>query len=447
MTLTQTMFSNRDLRKLLIPLIIEQVLTSFMGTIDTMMVSNIGSTAVSGVSCVDSINKLVIFLFTSISTGGCIICSQFLGRGEKKGAGETARQVLLVSGGISLLLMGFCLAFRGFLLHLIFGTVEEAVMTAALDYFLITVFSYPFTAVFNSCAAIYRAAGNSRLPMVISASCNILNIIGNYVLLFLVKMGVAGAAVSTTVSMAIACIVIMIRIRREQAIEIGSFLSIRPDLRIIGRILKIGIPTGVENSMFQFGKLVVQSTVATLGTMAIASNAIVTSLELISSMPSQAVGIGLVTVAGQCIGAGKIGEAKYYIRKLTIWAALLLAASDWIIYAVTYPVCLLAGFDTPTMELTMQVMLVISIVKPVLWPLAFVPSNGMRAAGDVNFTMITAVISMWVFRVGLTTVLCRVLGIGLIGIWCGYFLDWLVRSIVIYVRYRSGKWTRFSVLD
>lgn len=442
------MFTEKDLRKLLIPLIIEQVLTSFMGTIDTLMVSNVSSAAVSGVSCVDSINKLVLFLFTAVSTGGCIICSQFLGRGDKKRASDAAGQVLLSSAVIALAVTGICLALRAQLLGLIFGSVEPAVMNAAMDYFLITIFSYPVTALFNACAAIYRAAGNSRLPMIISASCNILNVIGNYILLFVVRIGVAGAAISTTVSMALACIIIMVMLQKKNhEITVGNYLRLRPNMRIILRVLKIGIPTGIENSMFQFGKLVVQSTVATLGTMAITSNAIVTSLELFSSMPSQAVGIGLVTVAGQCIGAGKTDEAKYYIKKLTIWAALLLLAANWIIYAISMPVCRLAGFDQATTALTMSVMLAISIVKPILWPIAFVPSNGMRAAGDVNFTMIISVVSMWVFRVGLTTILCRFCGVGLIGIWYGYFADWAVRSIAVFVRYRSGKWLRHQVLD
>ena len=442
------MFSNKDLRKLLIPLIIEHVLTALMGTVDTLMVSNIGSAAVSGVSCVDSINKLVIFLFTAVSTGGCIICAQFLGRSDKKGAGDAAGQVLLSSAVISVFLMAMCLLFRKGLLQLIFGNVEPAVMDAALQYFLITIISYPFIAMFNACAAIYRAAGNSKLPMIISASCNVLNIIGNYILLFVVRMGVSGAALATTVSMALACVIIMVALRREkELLIIGSYLKIRPNMRLILRVLKIGIPTGIENSMFQFGKLIVQSTVATLGTMAIASNAIIVQLEFFSSMPSSAVGTGLVTVAGHCIGAGKTDQAKYYIKKLTIWAAVLLLATNWFIYAISLPVCRLANFDEATIALTMSVMLVISIVKPFLWPMAFVPSNGMRAAGDVNFTMITAVISMWVFRVGLTTVLCRFLHMGLIGIWSGYFLDWAVRSVANYLRYRSGKWTSHKVLD
>ena len=284
--------------------------------------------------------------------------------------------------------------------------------------------------------------------MIVSASCNILNIAGNYILMFVVKMGVAGAAAATTGSMLLAAVAIMILLQKErQVIEIGNYLKIRPDIKLIGKVLKIGIPTGIENSMFQFGKLIVQSTVATLGTMAIASNAIVTSLEFFSSMPSTAVGIGLMTVAGQCIGAGKIDEAKYYIRKLTLWSFVLLFITNWLIFAVTMPVTRLAGFDEETAALTISVMLVISIVKPFLWPLAFVPNNGMRAAGDVYFTMITAVISMWVFRVGLTTVLCRFMNVGLIGIWCGYFLDWAVRSIVNLIRFRSGKWTRHKVLD
>lgn len=442
------MFSNKDLKRLLIPLIIEQVLTSFMGTIDTMMVSNIGAAAVSGVSCVDSVNKLVLFLFTSISTGGCIICSQFLGRSDRKGADAAARQVFLTSTVISLLVMGLCLVFRQGLLKLIFGSVDQAVMDAALIYFFITILSYPFTAVFNTCAAIYRAAGNSRLPMIVSASCNILNVLGNYILLFVIRIGVAGAAISTTVSMAVASVVMLCLLeRKEQPIRIGSLLKLRPDFKLITKVLKIGIPTGVENSMFQFGKLIVQSTVATLGTMAIASNAIVTSLELFTSMPTMGINTGLMTVAGQCIGAGRMDEARQNIRKLTILGSIVLLVVNWLIYAITVPVCHLAGFDVETTALTVTVMLVISIVKPILWPIAFIPVNGMRAAGDVNFSMIVSVISMWVFRVGLTTVLCRVMGVGLIGIWCGYFLDWAVRSVAFALRYKSGKWTRYKILD
>ena len=442
------MYTNKDLRKLLIPLMIEQVLTSLMGTADTLMVARLGETSVSGVSCVDSINKLVIFLLASIATGGTIVCSQFIGKGDKKNTDEAARQVLLASFGISLVLMLFCFVLRKWLLNIIFGSVEAAVMDSALDYFKITAISYPFVAIFNSAASIYRAGGNSRLPMLISAGGNVLNIAGNYILLFVLHTGVSGAAWATTGSMAVNAAVIICFLRfKNNPVDIGRLYMIRPRFRLMLKVIRVGVPTGIENSMFQFGKLIVQSTVATLGTMAIASNAVVVALELVTSMPSQGIAIGLITVAGQCIGAGRLDEAIANIKKLTLWAAVVLFVWNWIIFFFTMPVCRLAGLDEATCALTFSVMLLISIVKPFLWPLSFLPPNGMRAAGDAAFSMITATLSMWICRVGLTTVLCRFMGAGLTGIWCGYFLDWAVRSVVNVLRFRSGRWASHKVID
>ncbi len=442
------MFSNQSLRRLLIPLIIEQVLTSLVGTVDTMMVSNVSSAAISGVSLVDSINKLILFLFTALGTGGAIVCAQYLGRRDKEHSDGAARQVLLSALALGILCGAVCLIFRKGLLHLIFGSVEADVMQAAETYFLITALSYPFIALFNASAALYRAAGNTRLPMVVSAASNGLNIVGNAILMFVFDMGVAGAAISTLVSFLAAAVVMLAFQRRPgQEIEVGALTALRPDWRVILLVLSIGLPTGVENAMFQFGKLMVQSTVSTLGTTAIAANAVVTVLEYMSSMPSTAIGTGLMTVAGQCIGAGKLDEAKYNIKKLTLWGTGVLLAANWLIFGLTFPVVRLAGMEADAAELTIHVMLVICIVKPFLWPLSFLPINGMRAAGDVRFGMIASTISMWVFRVGLTTILCRFLGVGLVGIWCGYFADWLVRSIVFSLRYISGKWTQYKVID
>ena len=442
------MFSNQSLRRLLIPLIIEQVLTSLVGTVDTMMVSNVGSAAISGVSLVDSINKLILFLFTALGTGGAIVCAQYLGRRDKEHSDGAARQVLLSALALGVLCGAVCLVFHKGLLHLIFGSVEADVMQSAETYFLITALSYPFIALFNASAALYRAAGNTRLPMVVSAASNGLNIVGNAILMFVFDLGVAGAAISTLVSFIVAAVVMLAFQRRPgQKIEVGNLTALRPDWRVILLVLSIGLPTGVENAMFQFGKLMVQSTVSTLGTTAIAANAVVTVLEYMSSMPSTAIGTGLMTVAGQCIGAGRLDEAKYNIKKLTLWGAVVLMAANWLIFGLTFPVVWLAGMEADAAQLTIHVMLVISIVKPLLWPLSFLPINGMRAAGDVKFGMIASTISMWVFRVGLTTLLCRFLGVGLVGIWCGYFADWFVRSAVFSLRYISGKWTQHKVID
>ena len=447
-TETQLMFSDKELWKLLVPIIIEQLLASLIGTIDTMMVSNVGSAAVSGVSLVDSINKLLVILFTSLATGGTIVCSQYLGRRDAARARRAGQQVLLGSLALALLIMAFCLSLRKTLLRLIFGTVEASVMAASETYFRITAFSYPFLAVFNAGAALYRAAGNSRLPMIVSVCGNVLNIAGNALLMFGFGMGVAGAAIATTASYAFTAIVMLVVLRRPgQSLDIGRYTQLRPNFRMLWLVLGIGLPTGIENGMFQFGKLAVQSTVSTLGTTAIASNAIVVVLEFMSSMPSMAIGIGLMTVAGQCIGAGLLDQAQYYLKKLTLWGTAVLVVMNWGIYALTGPVCRLAGLEPDAARLTMETMLVISIVKPILWPMSFLPAYAMRAAGDVRYGMIVSTVSMWVFRVGLTTLLCRGMGVGLIGIWCGYFVDWTVRSIIFTLRYRSGKWTRHPVIE
>ena len=441
------MFSNKALRMLLIPLIIEQVLSAFMGTVDTMMVSHLGSAAVSGVSLTDSINTLVLYLFSALATGGTVVCSQYLGRNAREDANSAARQVILASFIFSVLVMALCIGFRSGMLKLIFGTVDFAVMQSAKTYFLITALSYPFVALFSSGSALYRAAGNAKLPMKISAIANIINIALNYLLMFVFNLGVAGAAIGTLVSRILAAVILLSMLRRpNQELDIGPFLKIRPDKKVIGRVLYIGIPTGIENAMFQFGKLAVQSTVSTLGTAAIASNAIISVLEMFTSMPSMAIGLGLITVAGQCIGAGRLDEAKKYIKKLTLWSFAVLFAVNWAVLALTPAVTSLAGMEAETASLTFSVMLIISIIKPFVWPIAFVPANGMRAAGDVSFNMISTSITMWVFRVGLTTLLCRHLGFGLIGIWCGYFADWSVRSLVFAIRYKSGKWSKHHVL-
>lgn len=442
------MFSNKRLWRLLIPIMLEQLLTSLVGTVDTMMVSNVGSAAVSGVSLVDSINKLILFLFTALATGGAVVCAQYLGRKDRENSSRAARQVLLSAMVLGLVVGAICFFFRKGILRLIFGTVEADVMMAAETYLKITAFTYPFIAVFNASAAIFRSSGNTRLPMLVSVCSNALNVIGNAVLMFGFDMGVAGAAIATLISFVLATVAILIALCRPgQQVDVGKLTDLRPDWKVIFLVLSIGLPTGIENAMFQFGKLMVQSTVSTLGTTAIAANAIITVLEYMGSMPSTAIGTGMMTVVGQCIGAGKLDEAKANIKKLTLWGACVLLVVNWTIFALTAPVTKLTGLSAAEAELTVHIMLVISIVKPFLWPLSFLPINGMRAAGDVRFGMIASTVSIWICRVGLTTVLCRVLGVGLIGIWIGFFVDWIVRSTVFSLRYRSGKWAQHKVID
>lgn len=443
----EPMFSGKYLCKLLLPLIVEQIFTALMGTADTMMVARVGDAAVSGVSLVDSLNNLMLMVFTATATGGTIACAQYLGGHDREGANRAARQVLLCVAVISLACCGLCVALRGPLLQAVFGSVEQEVMDAARIYFLVTALSYPFIGCYYASAALYRAAGNSGLPMAVSAVGNLLNILGNAVFLFVFHWGVFGAALSTTLSRVFQCVaILLLHWRPGQIIVLDHYLQIRPDMKIIRTVLRVGIPTGVENGMFQLGKLMVQSTVATLPTAQIAAQAVINTLEYFTSMPSMAVGLGLVTVAGQCMGAGRPQEAKRYSILLTIISEALVVGTGVLIFLAVGPVCHLSGLGAESTRIVARMMTVITVVKPFVWPVAFTLPNGMRAAGDVKFSMLVSAGSMWVFRVVLCVALIRGLGLGVEGVWIAMFVDWLDRDIWYTVRFCRGKWMQQKVL-
>lgn len=445
---SQHLYNNTDLRKLLLPIIVEQLLSSLMGTADTMMVSNIGSAAISAVSLVDSINILVIQALAALAAGGAILCAQYLGSHNQREANQAARQVLFVMVFLSTALSAFCLIFRDPLLGLIFGKVEADVMSNSKIYFFLTLLSFPFIGLYDAGASIMRSQNNSRNPMLISVISNFLNIGGNAILIFVFGMGVKGAALSTLVSRIFCAVVVILQLRNDQApICITNYFSIRPDWTLIKKILFIGIPSGIENSMFQFGKLAIQSTVSTLGTVAIAAQAMTNILENLNGIAAIGIGIGLMTVVGQCLGAGRQDEAVYYVKKLSWLAEAVVITSCLLVFILTKPITILAGMEPASARLCLSMITFITIVKPISWVMSFIPGYGMRAAGDVKFSMITSCCTMWLCRVSLCIYLCRVWGFGPIAVWIGMFSDWTLRAIIFGIRFHSGKWLNHHVID
>lgn len=441
------MFSNRDLRILLVPLVVEQILNSLMGTADSMMVSNVGPAAISAVSLVDSINILVIQAFYALAAGGTIICSQYIGRGDEKNANKTASQLVLIVTLISVAITIICIAGRTPLLNLIFGQVDSAVMEASQIYFFITALSFPFIALYDAASSVYRAQGNTRLPMMVAIISNVLNIIGNAVLIWVFHLGVAGAALATLGSRLFSAVVLLVLLRKPgQMLVVRDYLKIRPDGRKIKMILAVGIPSGIENSMFQFGKLAIQSTVSTLGTAAIAAQAMTNILENLNGIAPLGIGIGLMTVVGQCLGAGRKDEARYYIKKLSIIAEISVILSCVAVYLLTKPITVLAGMEKESAQLCLYMMGWITIVKPVVWALSFIPAYGLRAAGDVKFSMLVSCSTMWLCRVTLCIFLCRRFGFGPMAVWIGMFTDWTVRAVIFTTRFLRGKWLEHSVI-
>lgn len=445
----QHMFSNRLICSLLIPVVLEQLLNSIMGTADTMMVSNVGSAAISAVSLVDSINVLVIQAFSALAAGGAIVCAQYIGQKNKEKANESARQVLFIITAISVAVSLICLVFQKPLLRLIFGSVEPTVMSASETYFFYTALSFPFIAAYDSAASIFRAQDNTKGPMIISMISNVMNIAGNAVMIWVFHMGVAGAALSTLISRIFCAVVVIIQLRKEregQEIVVRDYFKIRPDWSMIRRILGLGIPSGVENSMFQLGKLAIQSTVSTLGTAAIAAQAMTNILENLNGIAAIGVGVGLMTIVGQCLGAGRKDEAVYYIKKLCVIAEVIIIISCLGVFALTKPITILGGMEKESADMCFHMVMWITIVKPLVWIMAFIPGYGLRAAGDVKFSMIVSCCTMWACRFCLCVFLIRVMGFGPMGVWIGMFADWTLRGIIFTWRFHSRKWLQHKVI-
>lgn len=440
-------FTDRQLFSLIIPLMVETILNSLMGTADTIMVTTAGNEAISAVSLVDSINLLVVNVFAAMATGGAILTSQFLGKKDEHNAAHIAKQLVFSITVISLAGSSFCILFNRPLLNLIFGALDSMIMENCRIYFLITAVSYPFIALYNGCAAVFRADKNSKLPMTISTISNIINVVGNAILIFGFKLGVRGAALSTLFSRVFSAATIMYFLRTtRQPIQIKSYLSIRPDFSAISKIFRIGIPTGIENGMFQFGKLAIQSSVSLLTATQIAANAMVISLENFSCQAAIGIGLGMMTIVGQCIGAGDSDGAAKYIKKLTFWGFIALLISAVIVSVIVFPVTYFSRMEKAAAELTIFLSIAVHIVKPFTWCLSFVPAYGLRAAGDVKFCMTTSIITMFSLRVAIAVILIRIFSFGPEAVWIAMATDWTVRSIIFSIRFHSRKWLKHKIL-
>lgn len=443
----QHMFSNRDLKKLLIPLAIDQLLNTMMGTVGTLVVSNLGSAAISAVSLVDSINILIVQAFYALAAGGTVICSHYLGCSDRMHAKKAAKQLIFITFALSVIMAALCIAFNGPLLRLIFGEVEHQVMDYAQQYFLISAISYPFIALYDDGASIFRAQENSRLPMQISLYSNLINLALNFLFVWGLHLGVMGSALATLAARVFSTVFVLVKLRSPRwAISLEHYLNIRPDWGQIKKILYLGIPSGIENSMFQFGKLALQSTVSMMGTAAIAAQGMTNTLENLNGILAIGIGIGSMTVVGECLGAGRKDEAVYYIRKLSWIAEAVLAASCLAIFILVHPITYFGGMEPESAKMCIFMVTCITIVKPLVWTLSFIPAYGLRAAGDVKFTMIVSAASMWLCRVSLAIFLARVMGFGPIAVWIGMFADWTVRAVIFFLRFRSRKWLNHQVI-
>lgn len=435
------LFTNKDLVRLLIPLIIEQFLAVAVGMADSIMVASVGESAVSAVSLADSVIILLINIFAALATGGAVVAGQYIGQKQSDKACEAGEQLIFFVTFISLVIMVIMYVGIGFILNVVFGSIDPDVEAYAKTYILIVFASIPFIAVYNSGAALFRSMGNSKITMITSIIMNAINVIGNAVLIYGVGMGVEGVAIPTLVSRAVAAFIIIALLRNEEfEVHISRKHKYKYDKGMVKNILKIGVPNGIENSMFQLGKILLLSVISGFGTASITANAVGNSVSSFEILPGMAVGLGLVTVVSQCVGAGDYEQVRYYTRKLMKYAYASMIILNIAIILSTPLILDIYNLSEETAAMASKVFIFHSICACFLWPLSFTLPNTLRASNDARYTMIVGVSSMWIIRIGFGIVISKYMNYGMFGVWVAMIIDWVVRSIFFMIRYKGCKW-------
>ncbi len=441
------LFTDGDLRRLMVPLLMEQLLIVVMSIINTRMVAFVGEAAVSAISLVDSINILLINVFAALATGGAVVAAQYLGRRDHNMAGKAAKQLIYVMLLVSLLISAVSLIFYKSLLMLVFPNVSAEIMDYCITYFVIIALSFPFLSVFNGGSALLRASGNSKASLNTTLLINMINVSGNALFIYVFRLGIEGAALAALFARITGAVIMLVLLKDpHQVLRIPALLKFQWDGAMVKRILGIGIPNGLENSMFQLGKILLQRLISSIGSVAIAANAIAGTLSGFQTIPGAAAGLAMITVIGRCAGAKEYGQARRYVKKLMGFSYLIMTLLVGVILLICPGIIQSYGLRKETAELAWQLMIVYTIVCAVIWPSSFSLPNALRAAGDVRFTMVVSGLSMLIFRIGFSYLLVLKFDMGVMGVWVAMMIDWLARSTAFYWRYRTGVWEKRTVL-
>ena len=436
------LFSKKDLRKLIIPLILEQTLAITVGMADTMMISSAGEAAVSGVSLVDMFNNLIISVLAALATGGAVVTSQCIGAGRREEACRSARQLVFTEAAITIGISVLGLLFHRQILGLFFGQIEADVMQNAIIYLIISVFSFPLLAVYDSCAALYRSMGNAQITLKISLLMNVINVVGNAIGVYVLKLGVAGVAIPSLVSRGVAGVVLFTLLHNPDNLVFLTRGKFKVDATIVKRILFIGIPSGIENGIFQLGRVLVVSIIAAFGTSQIAANGVANSLDSMGCIVGQAMSLAMITVIGRCVGAGEEGQVRYYTKKLLGETYFYTAVINSIILLLLPWILQIYGLGEETTRLSYILVMIHDGMAIFLWPASFVLPNMLRACNDVKYTMVVSIFSMITFRIGFSYLFGVHMGWMAVGVWAAMVIDWVFRVLCFVGRYLTGTWRK-----
>ena len=436
------LFSDKRLVRLIVPLVIEQGLTILVGMADGVMVSSVGEAAISAVSLVDMINAVILVLFAALATGGSVVTSQFLGAKNMEKARRSVGQLVLMAVALGIATMVPCILFDRQLMQLCFGAIEADVMEAGLKYLRITALSFPFIALYNAGAAIFRSSGNSKVSMQASMVMNIINVVGNAFCIYVLKWGVYGVAIPTLISRAAAGIYMVWKVTRpRQELRLTKQGISHLDGPMMGSILRIGVPSACENCFFSLGRLIVASMITLFGTSQVSANAVAGNIDRLGIIIGQAMGLAMVTVVGQCVGARDTEQAKYYIKKLLGWTYIAQGLTNLLIVIfVGQLVDFYSTLGPDTRALAMKLSTMHASLAILFWPVSFVLPNALRASNDVKFTMWVGILSMLICRIFGSWLLCVRLELGAVGVWIAMITDWVLRTGCFVPRVISGKW-------
>lgn len=441
------LFSNKTLKAMIVPLFLEQLLVMLVGLADTLVVSYAGEAAVSGVSLVNQFNTIFIYLFTALASGGAVVISQYIGRKAMDAAGESASQLLMFSTVFSALVGGMVLVGNEGMLRLMFGKVEDDVMQACIVYLRISACSYPALAVYNSGAALFRSIGKTSVTMYLSVVSNIINVIGNLIGVFVLRAGVAGVAYPSLIARTFSAVVItFLCFQKKNGVVYARKWIFQWNGDFMRHILKIAIPNGMENGVFQLVKVALSSIVALFGTYQIAANGVAQSIWSLAALAGVAMGPVFITVIGQCMGNRDMEAADAYFRKLIKITILFSSAWNLLIFVLTPFFMRFYALEPETKRLVILLVLIHNLFNAIAYPFSGALSNGLRAAGDVKFTMYVSILSTIAVRLFLSWVLGIVLQMGVIGIAEAMVCDWVLRAVIFFWRQKSGKWKTFRVI-
>ncbi len=434
-------FSNADLKRLIVPLMIDQLLQTLVGIADSVMAASVGEAAVSGVSLVDTMMTLMILTSTALATGGSVAAGQYLGQNNPKMACQMSNELVVFSGKAFFMVMIFGYLGKDWIINGLFGEIETEVANNCQMYFMIVLLSIPMIAVYNAAAALVRTMGDATIIMKLSLLMNGINVAGNAFLIYGFHIGVAGVAIPSVVSRMVACIAILLVLNQQKRVlHLLHPISLHNHPKLLKKILYIGIPNAMENGMFQMGKLLVLRIVSSFGTASIAANAVSNTLERFVVLPGNAIGMGLLTVTAYCVGKRDFVQTRYYTRKLLKMTYFWMAVFNLLLLLLLPVVIEIYGLSQEASRYVRQIMVYHTFCTIAIWPLTFSFPYMLRAAGDVHFTMFWSMISMWIFRIGFSWILGKWLNWGVFGIWVAMTIDWIFRSICFTIRYLGRRW-------